>query len=596
MKEGIHLGTLAQIVSGRLGVTVVFDQYANTASTDGKRIILPGWLTSAQARQGEEEKSMAVMRGFIAHEGAGHCSNTDFEEFRTVASISPLAHAIINIIEDIRIERAAWKRMPGIKRILNECVRFLIDEHFFDAPAPGEPPASAVTALLLLGLRHQELGQPIPDANVVQTKALAAKLFGQKLRDDIYATALRGSRSSSTAEVGQATRAILDLLKSAAEQNKQGQSGQSKKGESGEAGAASTQPGQQDASGASQDQQDVPDGKPKPRASAQSEPSQASQQQGQGQSEKGLKALPDAGALPQQPAHVAENAQKAVNAKESQTGKSALEDMAQESLRSVMHPTAAKVSFVEAVTPPASQPNWRPASEASQAARKMGAKLEQFLAAKIEDEAILVRSGQRLDPHRIARSRLMDLEVFEREGREAEGLDTAIMFVVDSSGSMNDKDAFRVAQDTAFALGQSLSLFSSQGVSCAMATFRTAPRWLKRFHESWPSMKTRLASITPAGSTNFPTAFNWAVGEMSKRKESRKILLMLTDGDTGQSQASAVRQTAELAGIEARLLFVNMEAATAQHHAKRDGFKHWGVALGAPSIPEGVFKALHGVF
>lgn len=596
MKEGIHLGTLAQIVSGRLGVSVVFDQYATTASTDGKRIILPGWLTSAQARQGEEEKSMALMRGFIAHEGAGHCSNTDFDEFRRVASISPLAHAILNIIEDIRIERAAWKRMPGIKRILNECVRFLLDEHFFDAPAPGDPPASAVTALLLLGLRHQELGQPIPDANVVQAKALAAKLFGQKLREDIYAIALRGSRSSSTAEVGQATRDILDLLKSAAEQNRQGQSGQSEKGESGEAGDSSTQPGQQDASGTSQALQDVPNGKPKPDASAQPAQNQASQQQGQGEGKKGREASPGAGAPPQQPAHVAENAQKAVDAKEGQTGKSALEDMAQESLRAVMHPTGAEVSFVEAGDPPAPQINWRPASEASQAARKMGAKLEQFLAAKIEDEAILVRSGQRLDSHRIARSRLMDLEVFEREGREAEGLDTAIMFVVDVSGSMSDKDAYMVAQDTAFALGQSLSLFSSQGVSCAMATFRKTPRWLKRFHEPWPSMKTRLASITPAGSTNFPTAFNWAVGEMSKRRESRKIILMLTDGDTGQSQASAVRRTAELANIETRLLFVNMAAASAQQHAKRDGFKHWGVALGAPSIPEGVFKALHGVF
>ena len=121
-----HMGTVAKIVAASMGVEVVFDASADTASTDGTRIFIPTSLIG-----NGDAHTATLMRGFIAHEGVGHIRHTDMAAWSAfVRDASPLGKSILNIIEDIRIERLACRVYPGIKRILNETVEALRPEGF----------------------------------------------------------------------------------------------------------------------------------------------------------------------------------------------------------------------------------------------------------------------------------------------------------------------------------------------------------------------------------------------------------------------------------------------------------------------------------
>ncbi len=89
-----HMGTVAKIVAASMGVEVVFDASADTASTDGTRITIPTSLIG----NGDAHAAI-LMRGFIAHEGVGHIRHTDMAAWSAfVQDASPLGKSILNII------------------------------------------------------------------------------------------------------------------------------------------------------------------------------------------------------------------------------------------------------------------------------------------------------------------------------------------------------------------------------------------------------------------------------------------------------------------------------------------------------------------
>ena len=541
-----HMGTVAKIVAASMGVEVVFDASADTASTDGTRIYIPTSLIG-----NGDARTAILMRGFIAHEGVGHIRHTDMAAWSAfVRGASHLGKSILNIIEDIRIERLACRVYPGIKRILNETVEALKPEGFFDLPAKPHP-AGVVTGLLLNCLRAEELGQPL---DPVPARTMAFKMFGVALRDDILNIARLGSRGSSTAEAVAATKAILTLL--------------------------------------GDDANPVAIPTPQPALSAEPKDGQAGEE---GSGSEGKQA---AGISQRRSQKQRKSATQALTASAKECGPSGLEEITQEAMGNSI---GAGQDLEEMQRSIVAEPvhGWRPSARSAGISRTLSRKLEDMLQSRVDEEDFSVRGGGRLDSRRVSRTKLLDLEVFEREGEEAPGLDTAVFVLVDKSSSMSstigssDDTTEAVALDVVSALGDALARFDGRGVSFAVEGFSDSMTAYKPFSAPWRGTRACLGHYRASGGTDFCSACFTAIGEIAKRPEKRKVILALTDGDVGQiSLVASIQKTAVEHGIETRVVFLGINPDAARCMATAGRFARYGVANQAEDVPKAVFAAL----
>ena len=99
------------------------------------------------------------------------------------------------------------------------------------------------------------------------------------------------------------------------------------------------------------------------------------------------------------------------------------------------------------------------------------------------------------------------------------------------------------------------------------------------------------------GGTDFCSACFTAIGEIAKRPEKRKVILVMTDGDVGQiSLVASIQKTAVAHGIEARVVFLCINPDAARCMATAGRFARHGVANQAEEVPKAVFAALEDIF
>jgi Mg-chelatase subunit ChlD len=141
---------VAAALGHRLGVRVMVQ--GQTARTDGEMIVIPAY-------DGNNPHYRDVAWGYLAHEAA-HIRYTDFGVFKS-ACTSPLRKAILNIIEDVRIEKRMAESYPGTRFTIEKTVAQLISEGGYEIPSEVAHPAVLLQAYLLFGLRSQVLGQTL---------------------------------------------------------------------------------------------------------------------------------------------------------------------------------------------------------------------------------------------------------------------------------------------------------------------------------------------------------------------------------------------------------------------------------------------------
>ncbi|MCV5900764.1 hypothetical protein OFN63_32230, partial [Escherichia coli] len=74
------------------------------------------------------------------------------------ASSKPIRKALLNIIEDVRIENELAKDYPGTRRSISQVIEYMVDTQQMCVPEQPEP-ASNLQAWLLFRLRCHFLGQ-----------------------------------------------------------------------------------------------------------------------------------------------------------------------------------------------------------------------------------------------------------------------------------------------------------------------------------------------------------------------------------------------------------------------------------------------------
>nr|WP_235210203.1 VWA domain-containing protein [Pseudomonas putida] len=121
-----------------------------------------------------------------------------------------------------------------------------------------------------------------------------------------------------------------------------------------------------------------------------------------------------------------------------------------------------------------------------------------------------------------------------------------------------------------------------------IATYNTVIREWHAFEDSWASTLQRYMP-TPKGQTKTHLAVVWALKKLIDRPEARRILIVITDGDPGNSDMlrSAVDEAA-LMGIEVRFVLIGDE----HYNLFQDAGMACGVAKTDNDLATAVFAAL----
>ena len=177
------------------------------------------------------------------------------------------------------------------------------------------------------------------------------------------------------------------------------------------------------------------------------------------------------------------------------------------------------------------------AGQASLAARLRG-RLAEHLRSQVEDDDGCESDRGMLVGSRLVDAVLGDNMVFEEEGAEGEGLNTAVTVLVDASGSMDGVEA-ESALAAIYACSTALGSFAMQGVAFSLHAFSERILTFKEFHDPWLSRRGSLASYEAEGYTYTPHAIRTVLPALCARREKRKILYLITDGDTGRDDTLA---------------------------------------------------------
>lgn len=181
------LPILAKFLGRKLGVDVVIG--AERAQTDGRTIYLPA-LPAADAA------AWILANGFLDHEGA-HLRHTDFDAARPA---TPLGRTLARILEDVRIEAALGRELPGCRDNLARLVGHLVAQgDFWAVPEADWPPVRQVQVYLLYRLRADVLGQTALGPLADRAEALLRQALPAGVMVKLAALAFEVRHVSSTA-------------------------------------------------------------------------------------------------------------------------------------------------------------------------------------------------------------------------------------------------------------------------------------------------------------------------------------------------------------------------------------------------------------
>ena len=219
----------------RVAVTVGnFD----TAFTDGTNIAIPSF---------PPEKRFIGL-AYLGHE-ASHCRVTDMDKFVAFAMRGPVHKTVLNIVEDIRIERSITRTYPGLNAQLQKLVAHLVETKKFKAPQGSYGhPVDVLVMWLLYSRRAWVLRQTALADYATKADKRARKVFGDafidKMEAELACLKTMDITPKGMDESVKLAETIIGLLKQEAESQAQQQ------------GQQGDQTGQDDSNGQSGDSAD----------------------------------------------------------------------------------------------------------------------------------------------------------------------------------------------------------------------------------------------------------------------------------------------------------------------------------------------------
>ncbi|MDF4769656.1 VWA domain-containing protein [Vibrio parahaemolyticus] len=482
------LPIVAAAYGEKFGVKVLIQ--GQDAFTDGERIVIP-------TANPDDPHYQQIAWGYLAHEAA-HIRHTNFDMVKK-ASSKPIRKALLNIIEDVRIENELAKDYPGTRRSISQVIEYMVDTQQMCVPEQPEP-ASNLQAWLLFRLRCHFLGQKALTPLYQAVDERVRQLFPAAAMSRLSAMLTVVPSLASTGEVLKLVDAIVAMLE---EESRPPQD---------ESDADGGDDIGQDASNDSNSSSDSQT--PETSSSATGDAAETSDSDNSDQADNLRQAL-EASAAHFEPDTFAQVAEVLSEQAEGHQGVTPL---------SLPQAEQAMLGDEAILT--------LSASESAQ----IRARLRGMVQSSQDNRNHAKRYGLRVATHRLAASQAGESRLFiQRQPRIAPN--AAVHLLVDISGSMGkpigegNRKYFHVANEAALALAMALE--GIPGVVPAVSYFPGIHQEVSIALLPKQSVRHRAACFDqkPRGCTPMAQAMWFAANSLLAQKQKRKLMIVLTDGD-----------------------------------------------------------------
>ncbi|MDW1643049.1 VWA domain-containing protein [Vibrio alginolyticus] len=482
------LPIVAAAYGEKFGVKVLIQ--GQDAFTDGERIVIP-------TANPDDPHYQQIAWGYLAHEAA-HIRHTNFEMVQK-ASSKPIRKALLNIIEDVRIENELAKDYPGTRRSISQVIEYMVDTQQMCVPEQLEP-ASNLQAWLLFRLRCHFLGQKALTPLYQAVDERVRQLFPAAAMSRLSAMLTAVPSLASTGEVLKLVDAIVAMLE---EESRPPQD---------ESDADSSNDIGQEASNDSNNSSDSQT--PEKNSSATGDFAETGDSDNSDQADNLRQAL-EASAAQFEPDTFAQVAEVLSEQAEGHQGVTPL---------SLPQAEQAMLGDEAILT--------LSASESAQ----IRARLRGMVQSSQDNRNHAKRHGLRVATHRLAASQAGESRLFiQRQPRIAPN--AAVHLLVDISGSMGkpigegNRKYFHVANEAALALAMALE--GIPGVVPAVSYFPGIHQEVSIALLPKQSVRHRAACFDqkPRGCTPMAQAMWFAANSLLAQKQKRKLMIVLTDGD-----------------------------------------------------------------
>ncbi|EMH9761247.1 VWA domain-containing protein [Proteus mirabilis] len=482
------LPIVAAAYGEKFGVKVLIQ--GQDAFTDGERIVIP-------TANPDDPHYQQIAWGYLAHEAA-HIRHTNFDMVQK-ASSKPIRKALLNIIEDVRIENELAKDYPGTRRSISQVIEYMVDTQQMCVPEQLEP-ASNLQAWLLFRLRCHFLGQKALTPLYQAVDERVRQLFPAAAMSRLSAMLTAVPSLASTGEVLKLVDAIVAMLE---DESRRPQD---------ESDADSGNDIGQDASNDSNNSSDSQT--PEADSSAMGDAAETGDSDNSDQADNLRQAL-EASAAQFEPDTFAQVAEVLSEQAEGHQGVTPL---------SLPQAEQAMLGDEAILT--------LSASESAQ----IRARLRGMVQSSQDNRNHAKRHGLRVATHRLAASQAGESRLFiQRQPRIAPN--AAVHLLVDISGSMGkpigegNRKYFHVANEAALALAMALE--GIPGVVPAVSYFPGIHQEVSIALLPKQSVRHRAACFDqkPRGCTPMAQAMWFAANSLLAQKQKRKLMIVLTDGD-----------------------------------------------------------------
>ena len=482
------LPIVAAAYGEKFGVKVLIQ--GQDAFTDGERIVIP-------TANPDDPHYQQIAWGYLAHEAA-HIRHTNFDMVQK-ASSKPIRKALLNIIEDVRIENELAKDYPGTRRSISQVIEYMVDTQQMCVPEQLEP-ASNLQAWLLFRLRCHFLGQIALTPLYQAIDERVRQLFPAAAMSRLSAMLTAVPSLASTGEVLKLVDAIVAMLE---EESRPPQD---------ESDADGGDDIGQDASNYSNNSSDSQT--PEADSSAMGDAAETGDSDHSDQADNLRQAL-EASAAQFEPDTFAQVAEVLSEQAEGHQGVTPL---------SLPQAEQAMLGDEAILT--------LSASESAQ----IRARLRGMVQSSQDNRNHAKRHGLRVATHRLAASQAGESRLFiQRQPRIAPN--AAVHLLVDISGSMGkpigegNRKYFHVANEAALALAMALE--GIPGVVPAVSYFPGIHQEVSIALLPKQSVRHRAACFDqkPRGCTPMAQAMWFAANSLLAQKQKRKLMIVLTDGD-----------------------------------------------------------------
>lgn len=530
---------VAAALGNKFGVNVVIG--GTDAMTNGKIIYLPAYNL-------DDPSYKDIAWGYLAHE-AGHVRFSDFDLF-VQSGTSPIRKDMLNIIEDIRIEKGMIGAYPGTKQTLQTLDEYLCREGHYCLVTPESHPAAILTQFMFLRLSTDILGFKGLANLAGQVETILEDVFPAGAVTRLFGLLADVPLLSSTRDALVLTDRILRMI----DEEREKEAEKAKQPDNATAANSpepdvSNAPQSSEAAGNESQQPKVPDPNSEDGAEEEAGDDQSGGQGEENHSEPTQENLSPADLL------------MAVLTAKDEDLPEAIADIARTVLTGQPRQSYDDKVIMPLGLPPGKHPDGHHLMNAVLAeSGKIRAALQGLVQSEHHDYRVTKCHGRKVAGSKLARVAVGDSRIFEKTTTRRLP-STAVHLLDDFSGSMNRKSGLKskdkrlvdIAMEASIALA--LALESIPGVNPAITRFpyrdtNNVVPLLKHGQKVRPNA-AHFAAIPDGASTPLHSALWYAASAVLATKEVRKVIIVLTDGDPDSRTATqSIIERCIASGIE----------------------------------------------